>query len=498
MVSMPRPAVLVRLLPLAVAVALTCAAAAVAVPPVCNDPTECEPGGGGDVVTTINPDLFVATTNGGTIQDSPLANINCGSDCTQGGTTYTYTRTCGDPCTYENVDTVRLVGAGGPAGFSPSWSLCRANPSTGVCADADRFECDALEGSTCVIEMYDDTRAQMTWVDTTDPNTAFSSPPAVVGPNVRTFTASPSDNAGVARVEFSIDGVFVGQDTTAGDGFSWTVNLSPYSDGSAHTLTARAIDTSGRSDPTPASTNFTVDKSTQIAISAPAAGSHSQTAPQFTFSIEAGASAVCKTLSGASGDTSLHEAACTSSYTPQATTPGEYRVRISSTDAVGNAAIVDRAFAIDAPTQQPTGGQTEQPGSGEQGGGTSQVTAAAILAGLGKDLEVAARGLARQRQSRLARARGRSISVNALTAGTFALVFRGAAGRARASRTVTIGRGRVVAAGAGRYTLRLKLTKAGARLLRRGRRVSGRLTMSFTTPSGSKLSGSRKVTMKRR
>ncbi len=56
----------------------------------------------------------------------------------------------------------------------------------------------------------------------------------------------------------------------------------------------------------------------------------------------------------------------------------------------------------------------------------------------------------------------------------------------------------MVAAGAGRYTLRLKLTKAGARLLRRGRRISGRLTMSFTTPSGSKLSSSRKVTMKRR
>ena len=349
--------------------------------------------------------------------------------------------------------------------------------------------------------MYDDTRAQMTWIDTTDPNTAFSSPPAVVGPNVRTFTASPSDNAGVAKVQFSIDGVFVGEDTTPGDGFNWTVNLSPYSDGSAHTLTARAVDTSGRSDSTPAPTNFTVDKSTQINITAPAAGAHSQSAPQFTFSIEAGASAVCKTLSGASGDTSLHEAACTSTYTPQATSPGEYRVRISSTDAVGNTATVDRSFVIDPPTQQPSGGQTEQPvqpGSGEQNGGTSQVTADAILAGLGKDLEAAARGLARQRQSRLARARGRSVTVNALTAGTFALVFKGAAGRARASRTIKIGSGRVVATGAGRYTLRLKLTKAGVRLLHRGRRVSGRLTMSFTTPSGSKLSSSRKVTMKRR
>src|SRR5687768_533877 len=98
MVSMTRFAVLVRLLPLAVAVALTCAAAAVAIPPVCDDP-ECEGGGGGEpVVTTISPDLFVSTNNGGTIQDSPLANINCGSDCSQGGTTYSYTRSCEDPC----------------------------------------------------------------------------------------------------------------------------------------------------------------------------------------------------------------------------------------------------------------------------------------------------------------------------------------------------------------------------------------------------------------
>ena len=95
----------------AVTAVLLAAASAAAIPPEC-DPTDpdCGGGGGGPVVSQVNPDLFVASTNGGTVQDSPLANINCGADCEQGGTTYNYQRTCeeGD-CFYNNVDTVRSI-----------------------------------------------------------------------------------------------------------------------------------------------------------------------------------------------------------------------------------------------------------------------------------------------------------------------------------------------------------------------------------------------------
>jgi hypothetical protein len=508
MVSMLRPAVLVRLLPFAVAVALTCATAAVALPPVCDDP-ECEGGGGGEPVeTTFTPELLV-TKSAGTVQSSD-ANINCGVDCAH---TYSYTRTCGDPCTYSGIDTVTLTAAGGPAGYSPAWSLCRMNPSTDLCRDSTRAGCDVLgSGNSCQIEMGDDTRAELTWVDTAGPNTGFSFPPAVVGPAVKTFTASATDNSGiVTRVQFFIDNVFVGQDTSSGDGFTWQVNPAAYTDGTTHSIRAQAFDAAGNGDTTPVSTNFTVDRSTQVNITAPAAGAHSQSAPQFSFSIEAGASAVCKTLAGASGDTSLHESACTSTYTPQATAPGEYRVRVTATDAVGNAATVDRAFVIDPPTQQPDGGQEEeetgqpaqptqptQPNQPTQPTQPGEVSSAAILAGLGKDLEAAARGLARQRQSKLAKARGRSITVNALTAGTFSLVFKGAAGKAKASRTVTIAKGSVRAPATGRQALRLKLTRAGAGLLRKGGRVSGKLTLTFTRTDRSKLIASRKVALKRR
>ena len=95
-------------------------------------------------------------------------------------------------------------------------------------------------------------------------------------------------------------------------------------------------------------------------------------------------------------------------------------------------------------------------------------------------------------------ARGRSITVNALEGGTFALVFKGAAGKANASRAVTIAKGRVVTPTAGPRALKLTLTKAGARLLRKGKRVAGKLTLSFTRSDESKLSRSRKVTLKRR
>jgi hypothetical protein len=163
---------------------------------------------------------------------------------------------------------------------------------------------------------------------------------------------------------------------------------------------------------------------------------------------------------------------------------------------------------IDAPAQQgetsnqagqggQTGQQTGEQG-GEQGGTGAQIGSDAILAGLGTDLGSAARKLSRAKQSALVRARSSSISVNALTAGTFAVAFKGAAGRANASRSVTIAKGRVVATGAGRYALKLKLTRAGRSVLRKGKRVSGKLTMSFTRPDGSKLSRSRTLTLRRR
>ena len=197
--------------------------------------------------------------------------------------------------------------------------------------------------------MYADTRAVLTWIDTTDPQTAVAGPrpDELVGPSARTFTATPTDNAGVSRVAFAIDGVFQGNDTTPGDGFTFTVNPNLYAHGSEHTLTAQAFDTAGRSDATPASVDFTVDRQTSTAITGPPADGHFQTAPQFTFTKDGDATATCSTLTGDSGDTSVHSAPCTASYTPQPAGDGLYRMRVSVVDAVGNTAQADRTLRID-------------------------------------------------------------------------------------------------------------------------------------------------------
>ncbi len=91
------------------------------------------------------------------------------------------------------------------------------------------------------------------------------------------------------------------------------------------------------------------------------------------------------------------------------------------------------------------------------------------------------------------------ISFRALGAGKFAVVFRGAATKAGAARSIVIANAARSVSSAGRVKVTLKLTKAGKRLLRRtARRAKGKLTASFTKPAGGKLSRSKSVTLKRR
>jgi hypothetical protein len=68
-----------------------------------------------------------------------------------------------------------------------------------------------------------------------------------------TVTANASDDHGVSQVEFLVDGVSIGVDTTGGNGWSMPWNTTGATNGN-HTLTARATDTTGQtatSDPVP-------------------------------------------------------------------------------------------------------------------------------------------------------------------------------------------------------------------------------------------------------
>jgi hypothetical protein len=77
--------------------------------------------------------------------------------------------------------------------------------------------------------------------DTTPPTTSITAPTngSTVSGTVN-VTASASDNVGVTRVEFWIDGALASTDTTSPYGFSWVT--TGYPNGSSHTIQSRAFD----------------------------------------------------------------------------------------------------------------------------------------------------------------------------------------------------------------------------------------------------------------
>jgi hypothetical protein len=76
--------------------------------------------------------------------------------------------------------------------------------------------------------------------DTTAPTTSITSPAAgTIVSSTTTVSASASDNVGVTKVEFYLDGVLQSTDTTSP--YSWSWNTATASNGS-HTLTTKAYD----------------------------------------------------------------------------------------------------------------------------------------------------------------------------------------------------------------------------------------------------------------
>ncbi|MGZ3457806.1 MAG: Ig-like domain-containing protein, partial [Archangium sp.] len=80
--------------------------------------------------------------------------------------------------------------------------------------------------------------------DTTAPTTSITAPTsgATVSGTAVTVSASASDNVGVSKVEFYVDGSLIATDTTSPYSISW--NSTGVTNGS-HTLTSRAYDAAG-------------------------------------------------------------------------------------------------------------------------------------------------------------------------------------------------------------------------------------------------------------
>jgi uncharacterized repeat protein (TIGR02543 family) len=204
---------------------------------------------------------------------------------------------------------------------------------------------------------------------------------------------------------------------------------------------------------------------------------------------------------GGTGSTPSY-APCSASHSVSGLAAGNYTFRLRARDTAANETVQTRSFSIvPAGNTGTPGGNTGGPGGntgapgGNTGGGITDSQIASLLA---SDLATAARTLGGQRLSKLARKGSVGLRFNALLAGRFALAFKGAATKQKAARSIVIAKGSRSVTASGAYTVTLKLTRAGKRLLKGGRRVKGRLSASFTKAGGGTLTGSTAVALKRR
>ena len=203
---------------------------------------------------------------------------------------------------------------------------------------------------------------------------------------------------------------------------------------------------------------------------------------------------------------------------PQATVWEVFAARGMGVNATETAVPPDEDFTVPSdlpPPPPPTGscgtaepppggGGPEPPPSGTPGDGstTAGPTIAQIASALGADLKPIARALKKLRIGKLLKRHGFTAKgLHALTAGRFTLELTGSApsghGARASGKKATIAKGSRTASGAGRYSLKTKLTSKGKRLLRRAHRVNATLTLRFTPPSGPTQKRSATVKLRR-
>jgi hypothetical protein len=318
-------------------VVLFCAMLALALPrPAAADCPEggCD-GGGGTVTENFTHTLTVTRPSSGTITSTPSA-ISCpagsGGTCTKSQTQSISCPIDAVPCDPPATgwDSYTLTAAGGPSGFAASWS--------GSCS-----------GSTCSVTLDADRNVSLTWIDVTNPSVSVSPGSVKVG---RTLNASAaaSDNAGVARVEFWLDGALKATDTTAP--YSASIPMDGFAQGSTHTLMARAYDTSSRV--ASSSSTVTVDKVVNLTLGDLPAYTNATTVP-LSIGTDADASMKCSLNGGPAS-------ACAGTYSPLSSpADGTYTYTVTATDDVGNVASGTRTFTVDrtAPAASFTDGPSE-------------------------------------------------------------------------------------------------------------------------------------------
>lgn len=309
-------------------------------------------------------------------------------------------------------------------------------------------------------------------VDTVAPTTAIA-----VGPEGRIADATPTlgftvadaaPNAGPVTAACAVDAGAYAPCTSP-----WTTPALP--DG-AHVLRVRAVDAAGTPDATPATREVVVDTTAPVATIASGPTPAGSATPAFGLAAAdqpAGPGADAVTFECALDDGAF--ASCPASYTAPALAPGEHRLRVRATDAVGNrqsdATAATLVFAVAAPVDPggPAPGGPVGPGPAGPGPGTGTTPGP----GSTPTPFVRLRSAATIRRATLRRS-GLTVRVSLGTAGrTVTTLKLGTVVLAKTTRTLT----------PGTTAVRLRLTTAGRRALARrtGRRT---LRVATTGPGG--------------
>lgn len=183
-------------------------------------------------------------------------------------------------------------------------------------------------------------KATFTVPDTTPPTVSVAAPAA--GATVTgavAFTAAASDNVGVSKVEFYVDGALVGSDTTSPYSVNWS---STGSTNGAHSLTTKAYDaagnvgTSGAVGVTVSNTGTGTALTSGVAVTFSGAKS-SKTV--FYIDVPSGTTSLVIAMSGGTGDADLYTKAgvvpTTSSYTCRPYTDGNNETCTVAAPAAG-------------------------------------------------------------------------------------------------------------------------------------------------------------------
>jgi hypothetical protein len=254
-----------------------------------------------------------------------------------------------------------------PICFSPLVTF-DVSPATGFslvswsgCSDTSGSSCDVLVSSSRTVT------AQLR--DSQVPSVSLADPGAVAG-NSLNLSAAASDNVGVSKVEFLLNGAVVASDVTAP--YTAIVNTQTVPDGSA-AVAARATDSAGNVAQT-ASRSVTIDHTAPtLSVSGPDGDTYGPSSTQ-TWTIAAGdatsgvSSVRCSVVPRGS-PTSFGP--CTGGSTGHSVSglpEGAYTLTVRVTDNAGNTHDRLSGFSIDATPPQTTIASGPADGSSQTSG----------------------------------------------------------------------------------------------------------------------------------